>query len=400
MPTHTLVSGGERGHNAIVDAIYLDHNATSPIHPEVVEAICACWSTVRANSASVHRPGQNARHVLESAREEVAELLGASLSHPYPDEVLFTSGGTEANNLAILGVCGEDSAAPGQIIVSGMEHPSVLEPAEHLLERGWRLETLSVHPDGRVCAEQLSNLLQTPTKLVSVMLANHETGVLQPVAAIAAECNAAGVPLHTDAVQVAGKVPINFRQLGVAAMTVSAHKFRGPMGIGALLMRRDTALAPRLFGGHQQGGLRPGSEPVALAVGLATALRIACREQEAERKRLTALRDRLEAGLKAGWPGAVVHGAGAPRLPQTTSIAFPGVDAEMLLLTLDRDGVACSVGSACSSGSAELSPTLRAMGLPGHLARSSLRLSLGCTNTMEQMDEAARRIVHACREIA
>ncbi len=386
--------------NTTVDTIYLDHNATTPIHPEVVEAMRQCWATVHANPASVHRPGQNARHVLESAREELAELLGANLSYPAPDKLLFTSGGTEANNLAILGVCREGGHAPGQLIVSGMEHPSVLEPAEFLLEQGYRLDTLSVSPNGVVRAEQLSGLLTPQTRLVSVMLANHETGVIQPVGAMAAECNAAGAPMHADAVQVAGKLPIHFRKLRVAALSMSAHKFRGPMGIGALLLRHDIALTPLLYGGHQQGGLRPGSEPVALAVGMAAALRIGCREHETERTRLTALRDRLEAGLQSGWPGAVVHGREAQRLPQTTNIAFPGVDAEMLLMALDRAGVACSVGSACNSGSAELSPTLQAMGLPSHLVRSSIRLSVGSTNTIEQIDEASRRIVHACRQIA
>ncbi len=383
-----------------MDTIYLDHNATTPIHPEVVEAIRHCWATVHANPASVHRPGQNARHVLECAREEVAELLGANLSHPAPDRLVFTSGGTEANNLAILGVCHKGGLSPGQLIVSGMEHPSVLEPAEFLLERGWRLDTLSVSVNGVVQTDQLSGLLAPRTRLVSVMLANHETGVVQPVAAIAAKCNAVGVLMHTDAVQVAGKLPIHFRRLGVAALSVSAHKFRGPLGIGVLLLRHDVALTPRLFGGHQQGGIRPGSEPVALAVGMATALRIRCREKETEQTRLTTLRDRLEAGLKSGWPGAVVHGQDAQRLPQTTNIAFPGLDAQALLMALDRVGVAGSVGSACSSGSAELSPTLRAMGLPSHLVRGSLRLSVGSTNTIEQIDEAVRRIVHACREIA
>jgi cysteine desulfurase len=281
-----------------------------------------------------------------------------------------------------------------------MEHPSVLEPAEFLLERGWRLDTLSASPNGVVRIDQLSGLLTPQTRLVSVMLANHETGVVQPVAAIAAKCNALGVPMHTDAVQVVGKLPIHFRRLGVAALSVSAHKFRGPLGIGALLLRHDVALTPRLFGGHQQGGLRPGSESVALAVGMATALKLRCRELETEQTRLTTLRERLEAGLTSGWPGVVIHGQDAQRLPQTTNIAFPGLDAQALLMALDRAGVACSAGSACSSGSAELSPTLRAMGLPGHLVRSSLRLSVGSTNTLEQIDEAVRRIVHACHEIA
>ncbi len=383
-----------------MDVIYLDHNATTPIHPEVAEAIHRCQTTIGANPASRHGPGRVARSILEQARAEVAELLGAELSGPAPDRLLFTSGGIEANNLAILGICRKGGPAAGQVVVSGMEHPCVLESAEHLLECGWTLETLSASPDGVVRIEQLSDRLRTKTHLVSVMLANHETGVLQPVDAIAAVCNAAGVLLHTDAVQMAGKMPVRFRGLGVAALSVSAHKFRGPLGIGALVLRRDVALAPLMFGGEQQAGLRPGSEPVALAVGMAAALRIACREQQAEHARLAMLRDRLEAGLTAGWPAAVVHGRSAPRLPQTVNMAFPDLDAQTLVQAWDAAGVACSVGSACSSGSGEPSPTLRAMGLPARLVRSSVRLSLGGTTTTEQIDEAVRRMLHVCREIA
>ncbi len=382
-----------------MDAIYLDHNATTPIHPEVVEEIARCHAAGHANPSSQHRPGQRARSVLEDAREQVAELLGANLSHPDPDRLLFTSGGTESNNLALLGICWAGGPAPGQLVISAMEHPSVIEPAESLLEHGWRLDTLSVDPNGVVRSEQLAGLLGPQTRLVSAMLANHETGVLQPIDRMAAECKKAGVPIHTDAVQVAGKLPVAFRALGVDAMSVAAHKFRGPPGIGALLLRREVTVAPLLFGGHQQGGLRPGTEAVALAAGMAKALQVWRRESEAHRRHLAELRDRLETGLLAARPGAVVHGRAAQRLPQTSNIAFPGLDGQTLLMALDMAGVACSVGSACSSGSTELSPTLQAMGLPNHLVRSSLRFSVGATNTLGQIDEAIRRIVHVCREI-
>jgi cysteine desulfurase len=250
-----------------------------------------------------------------------------------------------------------------------------------------------------VRVDQLADLLTGQTRLVSVILGNHETGVLQPVSELAAMCRRAGVPLHTDAVQVVGKLPVDFRALDVAAMSLAAHKFQGPLGIGALIVRDGVPLAPLMHGGHQQAGLRPGTESVALAVGMATALELWRREQETLARQLRALRDRLEQQLLAGYPGAVVHGASAERLPQTANIAFPGRDGQILLLALDLAGVACSVGSACSSGSTELSPTLRAMGLPNDLVACSLRFSLGATTTESGVDEAARRILHVCREL-
>ena len=301
----------------------------------------------------------------------------------------------------------------------------MIEPAEHLLEHGWRLDTLGLTPQGVVRVDQLPPLLEGELpRLVSVQLGNHETGVLQPVAEIAVLCNRAGVPFHTDAVQVVGKLPVSFRALGVAAMSIAAHKFRGPPGIGALLLRDGVPLAPLMFGGHQQEGLRPGTEPVALAVGMATALELWRREHNEYARRLTALRDRFEQGLRAALPNIVVHGSREssgpqlhccpadgsataipatappdPRLPQTSNVAFPGHDGEMLRMALDLAGVACSVGSACSSGSTELSPTLRAMDLPNDLVTSSLRFSFGATTTEAEIDEAVRRIAHVCREL-
>jgi cysteine desulfurase len=289
-------------------------------------------------------------------------------------------------------------AEPGQIIISASEHSSVIEPAEHLLELGWRLDTLGVTPDGVVRVECLPGLFSGRTRVVSAILGNHETGVLQPVAELAAISNEAGVPLHTDAVQVVGKLPVHFRRLGAAALTIGAHKFGGPLGIGALLLRHDVAIEPIFFGGHQQSGLRPGTEAIALAVGMLTALEL-CHKQQSHIRQLTALRERLENGLLAAIPGLAVHGRQAPRLPHTSSIAFPGVDGQVLLFALDTAGVACSVGSACSSGSTELSPTLRAMGLPAEVAGRSLRFSLGMTTTEAEIDEAIRRIVHVWREL-
>jgi cysteine desulfurase len=413
-----------------MDSIYLDHNATTPTRPEVVEAMATCYARGHANPASQHRPGQQARRLLEDARETIAEILGADLSSPRQDRLLFTSGGTEANNLAVLGIALTGGGPPGQIVISAGEHQSVIEPAERLLERGWRLDTLGLTPQGVVRVEQLQTLLAPSrradvsvcyeesglhgrqdgrqeclpssggaVRLVSVILGNHETGVLQPVAELATLCSQAGVPMHTDAVQVVGKLPVSFRALGVAAMTVAAHKFGGPPGIGALIVRDGVPLQPLMFGGHQQSGLRPGTESVALAVGMATALELWRKHQDEHARRLNSLRDRFERALRAGLPEVVVHGAKAQRLPQTSNVAFPGFDGEVLRMALDLAGVACSVGSACSSGSTELSPTLRAMELPNDVVASSLRFSFGATTTEAEIDEAVRRIVQVCGEI-
>jgi len=366
----------------------------------VVEAMARCWREGYANPASQHQPGQKARRVLEDAREQMAGILGADVTGTHPDRLIFTSGGTEANNLALFGAARAGrKGGPRHLIVSAIEHASVLEPAERLLDEGCELDLLGVTRDGVVRADLLPGLLRPETRLVSVMLGNHETGVLQPVAEIARIASQAGVPVHSDAVQVAGKLPINFRELGVSALTVAAHKFGGPLGIGALLVREGFQLQAQHFGGHQQWGLRPGTESVALAVGMLTALRLWQIEHEEHLRRLTALRDRFESGLKAGLPGFVVNGAGAARLPQTSNIAFPGLDGQILLLALDMAGVACSVGSACSSGSRELSPTLRAMGLPKDVVAGSLRFSLGTTTTEGDIDEAVRRILMVVGEL-
>jgi cysteine desulfurase len=391
--------------------IYLDHNSTTPTRPEVVEAMSRCYAAGYANPASQHQPGQRARRVLEDARQRVGEILGADLNCLKPDRLIFTSGGTEANNLAILGIAQAGGNEAGRLIVSSIEHACVLEAAEHLLELGWRLDTLSVDRQGVVRTDALPSLLAPTTgvssseasgetaRLVSVMLANHETGVLQPIEQLAALCRSAGVPLHTDAVAAAGKVPIDFRSLGVTALSIAAHKFQGPLGVGALIVRHDATLAPMLFGGHQQEGLRPGTESVALAVGMQTALELWHKERDEHCRKLTALRDRFESKLKAGRPGVIVHSEAAARLPNTSNIAFPGLEGQILLLALDMAGIACSVGSACASGSTELSPTLRAMGLPNDIVASSLRFSVGATTTESQIDEAVTRILQVCGQL-
>lgn len=381
--------------------IYLDHNATTPIRPEVLEAVTRCYHDTRANPASQHRSGQQAHRTLDEARERIAAVLGAELAGAKPDQVIFTSGGTEANNLAILGIAqARTGGRPGQLVVSAIEHPSVLEPAAHLLDLGWRVDTLGVDSNGVVRAEELPSLMSPQTALVSIMLGNHETGALQPVQDVAGACRFLGVPFHTDAVQVIGKLPVNFRTSGASAMSLAAHKFSGPSGIGALVLRADVPIWPLLFGGHQQGSLRPGTEPVALAVGMATALELSQKEQQHQARRVAALRRRFEESLKAELPCLVVNGVGADRLPNTSNLAFPGIDAQVLLLALDLAGVECSAGAACSSGSTELSPTLRAMGVPNEVLKSSLRFSLGADTTEAEVDEAVRRILHVVRQLS
>jgi len=382
-----------------MDSIYLDHNSTTPTRPEVIEAMSRCYADGHANPASQHQPGQRARRVLEKARQRVAEILGADLNRHKADRLVFTSGGTEANNLALFGL-----KTTGRLVVSAIEHASILEAAEWLLERGHRLDTVGVDRNGVVKTSDLTNLLdaspeQPPAGLVSVMLANHETGAIQPIEELAAICRSHGVPLHTDAIAAAGKIAIDFQALGVAALSVAAHKFQGPLGIGAIVLRHDVALAPMLFGGHQQEGMRPGTESVALAVGMQTALELWHKEQDEHRRKLTVLRDRFEAGLKTGRPGVVVHSEAVARLPNTSNIAFPGLEGQILLLALDMAGLACSVGSACASGSTELSPTLRAMELANDIVASSLRFSLGATTTEAEIDEAVARILRVCREL-
>ncbi len=383
-----------------MNSIYLDHNATTPIHPEVVQAMDRCYAEGYANPASQHRPGQRARKVLEDAREQIAQILGADLTGTLPDRLIFTSSATEANNLAVLGIARAGKAESGQIIISAVEHNSVIEPAEQLMEEGWDYDGLAVDSDGVVRTELLPGLLTDKARLVSVTLGNHDTGVLQPLPRLAAICNEEGVPLHTDAAQVVGKLAVDFRQLGAASMSIGAHKFRGPLGIGALIVRHDVPLRPLMFGGPHQWGKRPGTESVALVVGMLTALEIWQRDQEGHNRHLAALRDRFESSLKAGAPEVIIHGAGAQRLPNTSNVAFPGgPDGQTLLISLDVSGVACSVGSACSSGSMDLSPTLRAMGLPNEIVARSLRFSLGATTTEEEIDEAVRRILHVYSEL-
>jgi len=383
--------------------LYLDHNSTTPLAPEVAQAMAECDAQGYANPASQHAAGRRARQALEDARDAIGCMLGADMSGHRPDRVIFTSGGTEANNLAILGLADaslqKGAPHPSEIVVSAIEHPSVLGPAEWLEHNGWVINRLPVDKNGVAEIAALDTFIRPTTRLVSLMLGNNETGALQPVSELSARCARRGVPLHTDAVQVVGKLPVNFRELRVSALTVAAHKFHGPRGVGALLLRHDVSIAPVLFGGFQQAGLRPGTESLTLAVGMKTALELATREQSARYARMRTLRDRFEAALKAGYPRLVVQAEHAQRLPHTSNLAFVGLERQALLMALDMTGIACSTGSACASGSSEPSPVLLAMNCPAEVVTSSLRFSLGADSTESEIDDAVARILAVCANL-
>jgi cysteine desulfurase len=392
-------------HSSMPPGIYLDHNATTPMLPEVVDAMCACYAAPLLNPASQHAYGREARQSLEDARERIGRLLGAEMSGRMDDQVIFTSGGTEANNLAVRGLLEAGLGRPGgpgargHLIISAVEHPSIYRLVERLAGAGWRVDELPVDTQGVIRVGRLTELLRPDTRLVCVILGQNETGVLQPVAELAAICRQRGVPLHTDATQVAGKLTVDFRALEVATMTVAAHKFHGPLGIGALIVRHGVDLAPQLFGGFQQAGLRPGTESVALVVGMLRALELWHAERHERAARLARLRDRLEQAICQAWPEAVVLGGAGPRLPQTSCVALVGLDRQSLFMALDQAGVACSTGSACASGSSEPSPALVAMGCEPALAGSAVRFSVGATTTESEVDQAAARILAVCNEL-
>ena len=372
--------------------IYLDNNATTRPYPDVIEAMSRHFHDSYGNPGSRHAAGRRARQALEDARESLARILGAA-----PSEVIFTSGGTEATNLAIFGFAGRTT--PGVIALTAGEHPATMEACRWLVRGGWRLHTLDVDADGLLRAEQYERLPWDELRLVTLILAHNETGVVQDVRPLAELCQARGVPFHLDAVQAVGKIPVDFHELGVTSLALGAHKFHGPRGIGALLLREGVELAPWLFGGHQEAGRRPGTEPVALAVGMTRALEIWDAERETRTERVRELRDRLEGALLDTCAPAVVNGSRQRRLPNTLNIAFPGVDGEALLVALDLEGVACSLGSTCASGSAEPAPALVAMRRPAEVYRSSVRFSVGQENTSAEIDEAAARIARVVRRL-
>lgn len=368
-------------------SIYLDYNATRPIRPEVLDAMMDAWRKTGGNPASAHHLGRAARALLEDAREGILTLVGAKASGEDRDRLVFTSGGTESNNLAILGLAAARTGGlPGECIVSSLEHPSVLRPAEHLLDLGWRLHTIPAAPNGLIRTDWLADTASRRTALVSVMTVNHELGTIQPIRDVSRICEDLGVPLHTDAVQAAGKIPLEFRDWGVSAMTLAAHKLGGPVGIGALILRGETSISPILFGGEQQAGLRPGTECPVLATGMWKAMQLAVEELDETAKRLAELRRYFEQRLKQFIPDIRIQGESAARVCQTVNVAIPGADNQVLFTGLDLAGIACSIGSACTSGSPEPSPTLLAIGASRDEVRGSLRFSFGPDTTRQDLD--------------
>ena len=365
-----------------MDRHYFDHNATTPVAPEVLQAMEPCFAEVYGNASSIHYFGQQAKLVVERARRQVAALLNAR-----PQEIVFTSGGTEANNLAILGFLRHADPGRRHVITTAIEHPSVLDACRQRQREGAEVTFLRPGSNGVVSPDDIRAALRPETALVSVMHANNETGAVQPLREIAAMTREAGVTCHADGVQAAGKIPVDVRELGVDLYSLSAHKIYGPKGAGALFVRRGTRLGPVLFGGHHERDRRAGTENVPGIAGLGAAAELAHRNLAAESKRLAALRDRLEQGLLARLDAAGVNGGGAPRVPNTTNLYFDYVEGESLVIALDLKGLAVSTGAACSSGSVEPSHVLTAMGLRPDRARASLRFSLGRRNTPEQVEE-------------
>jgi cysteine desulfurase len=362
--------------------VYLDHNATTPPAPEVVDRMAAALREDFGNPSSVHHFGQVAKSALDEARSAVAGLIGAD-----PSEVVFTSGGTESDNFAIRGVA-EALEVTGRthLIATGIEHEAVLNTLKALARRGWRTTLLPVGPTGVVDPAALEAAMTDDTALVSVMHANNEIGTIQPIAELARVAKARGAVFHTDAVQSAGKIPVDVKALGVDLLSLSGHKFYGPKGVGALWIRRGMRLQAPVTGGKQERNRRAGTENVAGIVGLGVAARLAQTKMATEAARLAPLRDGLEEGILRAVPGTAVNGARTPRVPNTTNISFDRVEAESLLIALDLAGIAVSTGSACSSGTLEPSHVLKAMGFSPHRTQNSIRFSLGAVNTEADID--------------
>ena len=381
--------------------VYLDHAATTPVRSDVLEAMLPYLNSGSfGNPSSAHRFGRAARAGLEQARKEVASAVGAE-----PSQVVFTSGGTEADNLAVIGgaLAARHHGRPMLVAVSAVEHKAVLAAAHHVVHLGGEEIVLAVDSDGLLDQDALEAALARSPAVVSVMWVNNETGVRQPVEEIARRCAAAGVLLHSDAVQAFGKVPVALHDLPCTLLTISGHKIGAPKGIGALIVRDRKAVEAIIHGGGQQFGIRPGTENVAGAVALGRAAALAAAEQSAESARLAALRDALIERLRAVVPDLVVHGLAAPRAPHVLNLGIPGTDSEALLMHLDLAGVAASGGSACSTGAMEPSHVLTAMGIPRALALGSIRLSLGHETRAEDLDRAVEvfpKVVEKVRKLS
>lgn len=380
--------------NSTANRIYLDHNASTPLHPQALEAMLPYMRENYGNASSLHAEGRAARTAIDRARTQVAKLLGAD-----DDEIYFTSGGTESNNLAIRGAVGLADRKKCRLVTSSVEHHAVLRPMQHLAEQGFDLQILPVDKYGSVNPGDLQDSLAAGNSLlVSVIAASNEVGTIQPVQELGNICRQAGVLFHVDAVQAVGRIKIDLRSLPVDLLSISAHKIYGPKGIGALYVRRGLKLQPQLFGGSHERGFRAGTENVAGIVGLGAACELLRAESDRYNRQIRLLRDSLWEGLQKKLDGLRLNGHPENRLVNTLNVSFEGVEGEALLLNLDLKGIACSSGSACASGSLEPSHVLTAMGVLPELAQTSVRFSLGRDNTADQIErtvEVVARVV--CR---
>jgi cysteine desulfurase len=358
--------------------VFLDHNSTTALKPQVLEAMLPWLTQATGNPTSRHVYGRNAREAMEVARKQIAECVGVQAS-----QVVFTSGGTEANNFAIKGITA--NLGPSQLLISAIEHPCVTRPAQSLAWHDWKVSQLGVNSQGVIDLTQAEQALSTRTGLVSAMLANNETGAIQPIAELAQLAKAHGALLHTDAVQAFGKITVDMHALGMHAMTISSHKIGGPIGVGALILDKRVDIAPLLHGGGQERGLRSGTENVAGIVGFARACQLAMETLDARHTVVQALRDQLETGLNK--LGATIFASQTERLPNTSFFAITNIEGETLVTALDKAGFAVASGSACSSDSTEPSHVLLAMGITPDLARGAVRVSLSDSNTSEEITQ-------------
>ena len=361
--------------------IYLDHNASTPVRPEVLEAMLPYFSEHFGNASSVHAFGQEAKGAVEDARAQVALLLNAT-----PGEIVFTSGGTESDNIGVIGGARALPFKGRHIIVSAIEHDAVRHAADALESEGYAVTRVSPGASGVVSAEAVAAAIRPDTALVSVMAANNESGVVQPVAEIGALCASRGVAFHVDAVQAAGKIPIDVQGWQATLATIAGHKFYGPKGVGALYVKRGFKPVPLQFGGEHEKGRRPGTENVPAIVGLGKASELARKELPESASRVSRLRDRLETSIMERVPNVVRHGDGALRVPNTSHLSFVGAEGEHLILSLDMKGIAVSSGAACKAGSSHPSHVLLAMGVPREIAQSAVRFSLGRCSTEQEID--------------
>lgn len=375
------------------DPIYLDHNATTPVAPEVADAIAPYLREHFGNPSSGHVYGQRAKQAVEQARGEVATLLGAAA-----EEIIFTGCATEANNLAILGVARALGSGKKHLVTSAVEHPSVMQPCLRLRDEGWEVSIIPVDSTGRVDPEAVERALRPDTALVSVMHANNEVGTIQPIAAIARLTRPRGILLHSDAAQSIGKIGVSVNELGVDLLTLAGHKFYAPKGVGALFVRNGTALAPLLAGASHERGLRPGTENVPFTVALGCAARLAHDHLPRAQSWLKALRDQLHLQLLAGIPALVLNGHAEARLPNTLNVSFPGVSGHELLAAAAAD-VAASTGSACHAADHAVSGVLGAMGASPERAAGAVRLSVGTGTTPADIDRAARALIATWRQL-